>query len=88
MAPSIADFADHWRALAKEALEVADAMTDPETEEQMWRIALWYERLAKHAEMYKGIAAHAEGRKAVAATSTSHSGGVETGSVDSRPNAG
>ena len=50
------DFADRWRSLAKEALEVADEMTDPEAEEQMWRIALWYERLAKHAETCKGIA--------------------------------
>jgi hypothetical protein len=63
MPSSTTDFADRWRALAKEALDVANEMTDPEAEEQMWRIALWYERLAKHSETCKGIAEAARPRE-------------------------
>jgi len=57
MASSATDFADRWRALAKEALDVASEMTDPEAEEQMWKIALWYEQLAKHADTRKSTEA-------------------------------
>ena len=57
MAFSATDFADRWRALAKEALDVASEMTDPEAEEQMWKIALWYEQLAKHADTRKSTEA-------------------------------
>lgn len=50
MSSSDANLAQHWRALAKKALEVADQMSDPDAEEVMWRLALRYERMAKHAE--------------------------------------
>jgi hypothetical protein len=58
MASNTANFANRWRALAKEALEVADEMTDPEAEEQMWKIALSYERLARHAETCQALHTH------------------------------
>ena len=51
MANNGSDLAERWRALAREVLEVADAMTDSQIEEEMWKVALWYERLAKHAEL-------------------------------------
>ena len=46
MASSTVDCSERWRALAKEALEIAGDMTDPAAEERMWQLALRYERLA------------------------------------------
>ena len=40
----------HWRARAKEALAIADQMSDPDAEEVLWRLALRYERMAKQAD--------------------------------------
>jgi hypothetical protein len=50
MFPHCATPAKHWRALAKEALVIADQMSDPDAEEVMWRLALRYERMAKQAD--------------------------------------
>ena len=50
MFSSYATPARHWRALAKEALAIADQMSDPDAEEVMWRLALRYERMAKQAD--------------------------------------
>jgi hypothetical protein len=50
MLSSDANLAEHWRALAIEALEIADQMSDPDAEEVMWRLAMRYERMAKQAE--------------------------------------
>jgi hypothetical protein len=44
------DDATRWRALAAEARLVAAAMTDPDSRENMLRIAALYERLARFAE--------------------------------------
>jgi hypothetical protein len=50
MLSSYAAPSKHWRALAKEALSIADQMSDPDAEEVMWRLALRYERMAKQAD--------------------------------------
>jgi hypothetical protein len=50
MFSSYATPAKHWRARAKEALAIADQMSDPDAEEVMWRLALRYERMAKQAD--------------------------------------
>jgi hypothetical protein len=43
MFSSYATPAKHWRARAKEALAIADQMSDPDAEEVMWRLALRYQ---------------------------------------------
>ena len=50
MFPHYATPAKHWRTLAKEALVIAEQMSDPDAEEVMWRLALRYERMAKQAD--------------------------------------
>ena len=50
MLSSDTGLAKRYRSLAKEALTIADQMSDPDAENVMWRLALRYERMAKQAE--------------------------------------
>jgi hypothetical protein len=43
--------ADHWRAMAEEALVIAEEMTDAESKRSMLEIAAGYELLAHSAEL-------------------------------------
>lgn len=48
--PADIDDAERWRALAVEARDVAEQMTDPEAKRVMLFIAEAYERIAARAE--------------------------------------
>ena len=48
--PTPTDDAERWRALASEARNTAQEMTDPEAKRALLFIALAYERLARGAQ--------------------------------------
>jgi hypothetical protein len=51
---------DYWLALAEECHAVADRMLFPSTKRAMLRLAIAYERLARHAEEQTGMIARIE----------------------------
>jgi hypothetical protein len=52
---SLRDSGEHWRALAKEVLTIADKIGDPENKRELIAIAEKYELLADRADVRAAI---------------------------------